>query len=122
MSKEYFEKAKGVGVLATSSVSGEVNMAVYAKPHFMEDGSLAFIMRNRLTYANVIENPHACYLFKEEGGFAGKRLYLTKIAEEKNTERLYALHRRLYDDDQYDQEDLFLVLFRLERERPLLSK
>lgn len=122
MAKDYFERAKGLGILATASAAGEVNMAIYAKPHFMEDGSLAFIMRNRLSYANVSENPQACYLFKEEGGFAGKRLYLTKIGEEKNTERLYELRRRLYDDDQYDQEDLFLVFFRQEYERPLLSK
>ena len=122
MANDYFERAKGLGILATASAAGEVNMAIYAKPHFMEDGSLAFIMRNRLSYANVSENPQACYLFKEEGGFAGKRLYLRKIGEEKNTERLYALRRRLYDDDQYDQEDLFLVFFRQENERPLLSK
>ena len=122
MSKEYFEQAKGMGILATASSAGEVNMAIYAKPHFMEDGSVAFIMRNRLSYANIMENPQACYLFKEDNGFAGKRLYLTKIGAEKNTERLYELRRRLYDDDQYDQEDLFLVFFRLERERPLLSK
>jgi Pyridoxamine 5''-phosphate oxidase. len=122
MSKKYFEQAKGMGILATASSAGEVNMAIYAKPHFMEDGSVAFIMRNRLSYANIMENPQACYLFKEDNGFAGKRLYLRKIGAEKNTERLYELRRRLYDDDQYDQEDLFLVFFHLERERPLLSK
>jgi len=30
-------------------------------------------------------NPHAAYLFVEEGhGYKGKRLYLTKIKEEEN--------------------------------------
>ena len=29
---EYFESAKGTGVLATSSASGEVDAALYARP------------------------------------------------------------------------------------------
>ena len=122
MLRDYFAQAKGTGILATASKEGEVNMAIYARPHFMEDGSLAFIMRDRLTHANLVENPNACYLFKEDGGFAGKRLYLMKIAEEKNTELVYSLLRRLYADNQYDKENLYLVYFRLEKERPLLTK
>jgi hypothetical protein len=31
---EYFENAKGIGVLATTDASGQVNQALYAKPHF----------------------------------------------------------------------------------------
>ncbi len=121
MLRDYFDQAKGTGILATASKDGEVNMAIYARPHFMEDGSLAFIMRDRLTHANLVENPKACYLFKEETGYKGKRLYLTKIGEEKNTEQLYSLLRRTYPNNQYDKENLFLVFFRLERERPILS-
>ena len=121
MLRDYFDQAKGTGILATASKDGEVNMAIYARPHFMEDGSLAFIMRDRLTHANLVENPKACYLFKEESGYKGKRLYLTKIGEEKNTEQLYSLLRRTYPNNQYDKENLFLVFFRLERERPILS-
>ena len=121
MLRDYFDQAKGTGILATASKDGEVNMAIYARPHFMEDGSLAFIMRDRLTHANLVENPKACYLFKEETGYKGKRLYLTKIGEEKNTEQLYSLLRRAYPNNQYDKENLFLVFFRLERERPILS-
>lgn len=46
----YFENAKGLGVIATSDKEGKVNAAVYSRPHFLEDGSLAFIMRDRLTH------------------------------------------------------------------------
>jgi hypothetical protein len=47
--KEYFDDTKGVGVLATADGEGKVDAAIYARPHFMEDGTLAVIMRDRLT-------------------------------------------------------------------------
>ena len=31
---EYFEQAKGIGVLATTDAAGQVNQAIYAKPLF----------------------------------------------------------------------------------------
>jgi len=33
----------------------------------MEDGLLAFIMRDRVTHTNIRGNSHDAYLFKEEG-------------------------------------------------------
>ena len=120
--KEYFEKVKGFGMLSTADGNGRVNSAVYARPHVMEDGLLAFIMLDRLTYKNIQENPHAVYLFKQDGqGYHGKRLYLTKIKEEKNSELIGSLSRRQYNSDQDSKEDRFLVFFRLEKERPLIG-
>ncbi len=93
--KAYFENVKGVGVLSTANDGGRVNAAIYAKPHFLEDGTLAFIMRDRLTHANINSNPHAAYLFHEkDAGYQGKRLYLRKIREEKESPLLYQLKRR----------------------------
>ena len=66
---EYFEQVKGVGVLATTDLAGQVNQAIYAKPLFLEkddDGTCSFIMANRLTHDNVGHNPSAAYLFIEE--------------------------------------------------------
>ena len=92
--KEYFEEKKGVGVLATADGEGKVNAAVYARPHVMDDGSLAFIMRNRQTYYNLQSNPHAAYLFVEEGpGYEGKRLYLTKLGEDEDPDLVGSLER-----------------------------
>ena len=34
---EYFENARGVGVLSTSDAGGKVNAAIYGRPHFMDD-------------------------------------------------------------------------------------
>jgi hypothetical protein len=117
---EYFDHKKGLGVLSTADESGKVDAAIYARPHFMEDGTLAFIMRDRLSHHNLQSNPHATYLFKEEGpGYKGKRLFLTKVHEEKNTEQLESLRRR--KSAYGNGEDRFLVFFKLDQELPLVG-
>jgi hypothetical protein len=118
--KEYFENKEGVGVLATADKEGKVDAAVYARPHVMEDGTLAFIMRDRLCHHNLQFNPHATYLFKENGpGYKGKRLFMTKAREEKDTELLESLRRRQYLDEK--DEAKFLVFFKLDHELPLIG-
>ena len=118
--KDYFENTKGAGVLATADSTGKVNAAIYARPHTMEDETLAFIMRDRLTHHNLQSNPNATYVFIEEGpGYKGKRLYMTKMREEQDTELLESLSRRQYTDDK--DEARFLVFFKLEKELPLVS-
>jgi len=121
--KAYFEDHRGTGVLATADGDGKVDAAIYSRPHFFEDGTLAFIMRDRLTHHNLQSNPHATYLFIENRpGFRGRRLYLTKIREEKGGETLHRLHRRSpRSGDPETEEDMFLVYFTLERELPLIG-
>ena len=119
---DYFKNTEGFGVLATADRDGKVNSAVYARPHVMEDGSLAFIMRDRLTHKNIQSNPRATYLFKEDGtGYKGKRIYLTKIREEENSPLIDSLSRRTYRSDEGGKESKFLVYFKLEKERPLIG-
>lgn len=83
---EYFENVKGLGVLATADSDGVVDLALYAKPYVVDETTVAFVMQERLSHQNLKTNPHAAYMFIEQGeGYAGKRLYLTKIREETNT-------------------------------------
>ena len=118
--KEYFENTKGTGILATADSDGKVDAAVYARPNIMEDGSLAFIMRDRLTHYNLQSNSHATYLFIEDGpGYKGKRLYLTKVREEQDTELLESLRKRLYIDAR--DESKYLVIFNVTKELPLIG-
>ena len=118
--KAYFENTKGVGVLATADGDGKVDAAVYARPHFMDDGTLAMIMRDRLTHHNLQSNPHAAFLFQEDGpGYKGKRLFLTKVREEQDGELLQSLRRRQYISEK--DETRFLVFFKLEKELPLIG-
>ena len=118
--KDYFENTKGVGVMATADADGKVDAAIYARPHFMEDGTIAMIMRDRLTHHNLQSNPHAAFLFIEDGpGYKGKRLFLTKVREEQDSELLQSLRRRKYKDDKGEAK--FLVFFKLEKELPLIG-
>ena len=120
--KDYFENNKGFGVLSTADANGNVNSAVYARPHVMEDGLLTFIMRNRQSYKNIRSNPHATYLFREDGpGYKGVRLYLTKTREENDPDLISSLSRRKYPSDQDAIESSFLVYFKLEETRPLIG-
>ena len=119
--KDYFEETKGVGILSTADGAGKVDAAVYARPSIMEDGSLAFIMRDRLTHHNLQFNSHATYLFVENGpGYKGKRLYLTKVREEEDTELLESLRKRQYIDEK--DEAKYLVIFKVTKELPLIGE
>lgn len=121
--KEYFKNIKGLGVMSTADSDGNVNGAVYSRPHFMKDGSLAFIMRDRLTHENIRSNPHATFLFKEDGnGYSGKRLYLTKIREEENSDLIALISRRSYLADRGSKNSRFLVFFKLDKELPLIGE
>lgn len=117
---DYFENTKGRGVLATADSEGKVDAAVYSRPHCMDDGSIAFIMRERLTHHNLQSNPHAAYLFIESAEkINGKRLFLTKIKEDQDMDVIRSLRRReKYTDD---GEPLFLVYFKVDDVLPLIG-
>jgi hypothetical protein len=118
----YFDNTKGHGVLATSDDQGRVNMAIFSRPHVFDDQTIAFIMPHRLTHSNLQSKPHAAYLFMEDGpGYKGKRLYLTKIREEQDTELLRSLRRRTYPPGQEKPGPRFLVFFQVDKILPLIG-
>jgi hypothetical protein len=122
---EYFENAKGVGVLATADADGNVNTAIYSRPHFLDpndENTATFIMADRLCHRNVQANPHASYLFIEEAeGYVGKRLSLTKISEETDAEKIQAVRRRNLPPKCEEGRTRFLVHFRIDGVRPLIG-
>jgi hypothetical protein len=118
--KEYFKNAQGRGILATADSNGKVDTAIYARPHFMDDGTIALIMRDRLSHHNLQSNFHACYMFIEKGaGYKGKRLFLTKLSEEEDSDLLNSLRRRQTVDKK--DESKFLVFFKIDQELPLVG-
>ncbi|MGO9314485.1 MAG: pyridoxamine 5'-phosphate oxidase family protein [Syntrophobacteraceae bacterium] len=124
---EYFENTKGQGILATADNDGNVDAAVYAKPKILDENTIAFIMRDRLTHANVKLNSHACYVFveREGGGYRGLRLYLTKLYEEEDSERLYALRRPDHNaiaETGEERGPLFLVAFKIDKIRAITPR
>ena len=124
--REYFEGVKGIGVMATAAADGKVDVAIYARPHFLaeDDTEIALIMNDRLSHDNVDANPHAAYLFiQETAGYVGKRLSLTKIREETDPERIQSVRRRNLppDCDKGGTKQKFLVHFRVDGIRPLIG-
>jgi len=121
---EYFEKKAGMGVLATADDKGIVSAALYARPHFMDEETIVFIMADRLSHNNLQSNPHAAYLFLESGDkYVGKRMHLTKIKEEKDSPLIATLRRRkTYDEKKsLESETKYLVYFRIDKVLPLIG-
>ncbi|KIH77437.1 Pyridoxamine 5'-phosphate oxidase [Geoalkalibacter ferrihydriticus] len=119
----YFSDASGTGVLSTADDQGRVDAAIYARPHVMPDGTLAFVMRERLTYSNIKVNPHAAYLFIEAGGgYRGVRLFLKKVREDQDPELLAQMTRpSLSVEEDKDKGPKHLVYFSLEKSLPLVG-
>jgi hypothetical protein len=119
---DYFENADGVGILATSDVSGTVDAAIYAKPCIIDENTIAFSMLDRLSYANIRSNPHAAYMFLENGeGYEGKRLYLTKVREETDSDRIKALKKKHANIVGPDAINKHLVYFTIDGIRTLID-
>jgi hypothetical protein len=45
--KDYFEKTAGLVVLAAADSDGNVNIALYSRPHVTDTDAIAFIMADR---------------------------------------------------------------------------
>jgi len=119
--EKYFEGVTGRGVLATADSEGRVDAAIYAKPHFMDKETVAFIMTDRLTHHDLQSNPHAAYLFMENGkGYKGVRLFLTKVKEEKDSDLLYSIRSKRYPSEK-EGKSRFLVFFKVDKILPLIG-
>lgn len=120
---EYFATYTGIGVLSTSDASGKVDAALYAHPHFIDDTTIAFIMADKLSHANLQSNPSAVYLFIENDSYEGKRLYLTKISEEKDSPQILELRRSKHgvQSDKNTSVSKYLVCFKIDKVRTLVG-
>ena len=121
--KDYFDNTTGIGVLSTADSDGKVDAAIYSRPHVFDDGTIAFVMRERLTHHNLQSNPHALFLFVEEGGgYRGVRLFLEKVGEEKDSPLADELKRRcLSPEEDKAKGPKYLVQFRINKELPLIG-
>lgn len=119
--QEYFAGQSGVGIISTANKNGEVNSAVYAKPHVTGKNTIAFVTRDKRTRANLQENVNANYLFIEkEGDFKGVRLYLTMTEEVQDKELIASLSRRTPASED-DSIERFLISFTVEKALALIG-
>ncbi len=120
--KNYFAGKQGLSVLSTCDADGNVNLAVYGKPHFVEGDEFALIMNDRLSHANLQSNPRAAYLFLEDGSKSeGVRLYLKKTGETDDPVEIEKYRKHHSKDKGGQAKRLFLVKFSVEKTRPVID-
>lgn len=121
--KDYLEKSSGLCIFSSADRSGKVTTAIYSAPRVMEDGMVCFIMRERLTYRNILENPHAACMFIEQGGgYQGIRLFLAKVREDNDPELIARMTRRhLSPEEDRAKGPKHLVIFRVDNILPLIG-
>ena len=120
---DYFEKAEGTGILATADSEGNVDLAIYARPHMTDYETIVLVMSDKLSHTNLQTNPKAAYMFIEKTkGYQGKRLYLQKIREENDPELVQSIRRRKrYDEEGEAISGSSAVYFKVDKIRPLVG-
>lgn len=121
--QEYFSAKQGIGILSTADGEGKVTTAIYSRPRIQDNTTLAFIMRERLTYHNLQTNPNAAFMFIEENqGYRGIRLFLKKLREDNDPAVIAAMTRRhLSPEEDQEKGPKHLVIFRVEMILPLIG-
>ncbi|MFZ5908307.1 MAG: pyridoxamine 5'-phosphate oxidase family protein [Nitrospirota bacterium] len=121
--KDYLEANNGISILSTADRDGKLTTAIYSKPRVLEDNTVLFIMRERLTYHYLKSNPHAAYLFIEERpGYQGIRLFLKKIREDDDPDLIARMTRRNLTPEEDEQKGpKHLVIFGVEMILPLVG-
>lgn len=77
---EYFNKQPHLGVLSTSNKAGEVDSAYFGSSRMIDGSTMMVALGKNITFANLQENPNACYMIMEPGKsifeWKGLRIYL----------------------------------------------
>ncbi|MFC1603771.1 pyridoxamine 5'-phosphate oxidase family protein [Planctomycetota bacterium] len=120
---DYFETTEGTGILATADSDGNVDLAIYARPHITDDETVVLVMSDKLSHTNLQNNPKAAYMFIEKNkGYSGKRLYLQKIREENDAELVQSIRRRKrYGQEGETVSGSSAVYFKVNKIRPLVG-
>jgi hypothetical protein len=121
--KEYLDSHEGISIISSADAYCMVTSAIYSKPHVFDDGTIAFVMRRRLTHENLKTNPYASYMFIEDGGgYRGIRLFIKKIKEDEDDELIEQMTRRgLTMEDDRLKGPKYLVHFRVDKILPLVG-
>ena len=123
--QDYFENTDGIGILATADSNGFVNTAVYSRPHFINEKNCIFLMSDKRSHRNILENPHSSYIFIEQSEhYEGKRLYLTKTKELEDAAFAKKLRRKKHGNTAHEKGEYkktFAVYFRVDSVRALVG-
>ena len=87
---EFFNKQPRLGVLSKANKNGEVDSAYFGSPRMIDEKTITMDLGKNRTFANLQENPNACYIIMEPGkampDWKGVRIYLKMTACETSGE------------------------------------
>jgi hypothetical protein len=113
----------GRGIIATSDSSGNVNIAVYARPHIVDEKTVAWGMTEGRTWSYVKENPRAAYLYMNPGpGYAGVRLALALKEFRESGDMLETIKKHTAEivSPGAAEAVIHVAFFKIEEIRPLI--
>jgi len=110
-------KTDGRGVIATADADGNVDVAVYSRPHFIDENTIVYIMTTAWLIEISSQTPMRIYLHGIRREIRGKRLYLTKIKEETDPEAINKIRWRknICVPEDEKNECRFLVYFKIDK-------
>lgn len=77
---EYFNKQPRLATLSTANKDGKVDSAYFGSPRMVDEKTIVMGTGSNRSFANLKENPYACFLLMEPGEsiskWKGVRLYV----------------------------------------------
>ena len=113
----------GKGVLASASLKGVPNTAIYAAPHIIDETTVDWGMTRGRTHGNLVDNPNASYLYMAPGtGFHGFRMTLALKEIRENDPLLHTIREHTRDAVSHEAGDSirYVAYFDVTEIRPLV--
>jgi len=124
--KKCFNEESRTNILSTSSKSGEINIAMFGSLILIDDSTVAMMLGDNKTYANLKENPNAACLLIMPGKTGiqteGCRLYLKVKTIEDSGDKFDSLKAKVKVKIGDAAEMLkHLIVFNIINARPILD-
>jgi hypothetical protein len=122
---EYFNKQPRLGILSTADENGKINSGYFGSPRMIDEKTIFMGLGKNRTFANLQENPHACFLIMEPGSklpeWKGVRVYLKMIDCQTSGEKLDNVKSRTAEAAGENAAKMIYaaITFEIEEIRPL---
>ena len=122
---EYFNKQPRLGILSTADKNGKVDSGYFGSPRMIDEKTIFMGLGKNRTFANLQENPRACFLIMEPGSklpeWKGVRVYLKMIDCQTSGEKLDNVKSRIAEAAGENAAKMIhaAITFEIEEIRPL---
>ena len=123
--KEFFNKQPRLGTLSTADKSGQVNAAYFGSPQMIDEKTILMGIGKNRTFANLQENPNACFLIMEPGQslpqWKGVRIYLKMLDCQTSGDKLDAIRAKIAEKGGENAAKMIhaALTFEIQEVRPL---